>query len=104
MPQDMLFDEWAAGVFAIRRPQEFGAEPGTTVSRDFSDKGKLLATEMAKIAPGDFASQMELLNDSAYVPWVVRWLGERSSHYSKETPYEHLFEQLVFLDRRTNPQ
>jgi N12 class adenine-specific DNA methylase len=94
MPKEMVFDQWAANSFAIRMPQEFGAEPGTTVPREISQgAGRSMATSMAKVG-GNQTAQIELLN-RYFEPYVLRWLGERSADYSRETPFEGLFAQFV---------
>lgn len=94
MPQELLFDQWRDGVFALRRPKEFGTEPGTTISRNRSMRGKLLSTQMAKIAADDFDGIERVLQQDENWPWVVRWLNERSPDYSTKTPFEDLFRQI----------
>lgn len=98
MPPDLVFDQWADNAFAIRRPQEFGAVAGTTVPREISQgRGRALATEMSKAT--NRQQQIAILNDY-FKPFVMRWLGERSADYSKPTPFEPLFREIV--DRFNN--
>lgn len=102
MPGEMLFDKFAANAFAIRKPAEMGAEPGTTVPREISQtRGKDLATAMARAGTVD--RQVAILNEY-FEPFVLRWLGERSWEYSKETPFEPLFKEIVDMVNRGDPE
>lgn len=101
MPREMLFDKWAANAFAIRKPMELGAEPGTTVPREISQgRGKALASEMSEARTQD--QQIATLNNY-FEPFVLRWLGERTADYSKPTPFEPLFKEIVDMVNRGDP-
>jgi len=95
MPQELLIDEWWSGTFAVRRSKEFGAEPGTTVSRVNAPRMKSLTEDFSKLDPADYDRQSDLLNQSLYRPWVRNWLRERSGDYSRISPFEALFKDLV---------
>jgi hypothetical protein len=101
MQHGWLIDEWLPGTFAIRQPQEFGAEAGTTVPRDPSRRAARLcqAVDALPTAPEARAqtrdSLQAMLDSQTYFePFVMSWLGERSSDYSKATPFETLFRDL----------
>lgn len=89
-----VFDQWAKDSFAIRMPQEFGAEVGTTVPREFSLAARTLATRIASL--GDkFDAVTEVLNRPEYFEtFVKRWFGQRSSDFSRSTPFESLFKEI----------
>lgn len=96
MVDNLLVDQWAQNVFGVRAPQELGAEPGTTLPHEFSQRGQNLARQVAAIPPGDVAALTKLFDQPAiFDGFVKRFIDERRADYSTPTPFEDLYKQIA---------
>jgi len=121
MQEARLVDQYLKTAFLMRPPQEFGAEPGTTVMRDFSTRGGGFADAVGKNAIDvkqevkggktvetrevNLDKFMQLANLPQYFePVVWRWISERSRQYNDDTGFEPLLNKLRDrIHEGTNP-
>jgi hypothetical protein len=96
MQDGLLIDDFLGNVFAVRAPQEIGAEPGTTLPHEFSARATALAKEVALINPGATDKLKALLDQpNVFNQFVQRFIAERRADYSVTSPFEELYKQIA---------
>lgn len=101
MPDHLILDEWAKNVFGLRAPQELGAEPGTTLPHEFSDRAKNLAQAWADLKGADPKALLD--EPENFNEFVKRFIAERRADYSTPTPFEDIYRQLADKWREGDP-
>lgn len=104
MVNGVLLDEWAKNIFGIRSAQELGAEPGTTLPREFSEQGKSLSRRVAALSAADYNGMENIFNEPRiFDEYVKRFFGERGAEFSTPSPFEPLYKQLAEMWRMGDP-